>query len=143
MRAARVLETSVYATNLETTAAFYRDVIGLAFYSQQPGRHVFFRCGDGMLLVFNPTATQVADGRVGVHGASGPGHVAFAATLDDIPDWRRHFQAHGVVVEQDVTWPSGGQSLYVRDPAGNSVELATPTTWPYLRSSDSDARDSC
>jgi catechol 2,3-dioxygenase-like lactoylglutathione lyase family enzyme len=36
---------------------------------------------------------------------------------------------HGVEIEAEVTWPSGGQSIYFRDPAGNSVELATPQTW--------------
>ena len=32
-------------------------------------------------------------------------------------------------VEMEVEWPEGGRSLYVRDPAGNSVELAPPTLW--------------
>jgi catechol 2,3-dioxygenase-like lactoylglutathione lyase family enzyme len=49
-----------------------------------------------------------------------------AASLDA---WRGHLAACGVVVEKEVAWPRGGRSLYVRDPAGNSVELASPRIW--------------
>jgi catechol 2,3-dioxygenase-like lactoylglutathione lyase family enzyme len=28
-------------------------------------------------------------------------------------------------------WPAGGRSLYIRDPAGNLVELAPPTLWGF------------
>ena len=34
-----------------------------------------------------------------------------------------------VEVESDYAWPGGGRSLYLRDPAGNSVELGTPAIW--------------
>jgi hypothetical protein len=43
--------------------------------------------------------------------------------------WRARFAERGIVVEADVQWPGGGRSLYVRDPAGNSVELAAATLW--------------
>ena len=29
----------------------------------------------------------------------------------------------------EVPWPEGGRSIYFRDPAGNSLELAPPTLW--------------
>ena len=34
-----------------------------------------------------------------------------------------------VAIEREVDWPGGGFSLYFRDPAGNSLELATPRLW--------------
>ena len=37
--------------------------------------------------------------------------------------------ALGVPVESEVSWPRGGASLYLRDPAGNVVELASPAIW--------------
>jgi hypothetical protein len=40
--------------------------------------------------------------------------------------------AHGVEVEREIGWPDGSRSLYVRDPAGNSVELAPPSLWGGL-----------
>jgi hypothetical protein len=35
-------------------------------------------------------------------------------------------------VEREVGWPDGSSSLYVCDPAGNSVELAPPSLWGGL-----------
>jgi hypothetical protein len=34
-----------------------------------------------------------------------------------------------VAIEHEATWPRGGRSFYFRDPAGNSLELATPRIW--------------
>jgi catechol 2,3-dioxygenase-like lactoylglutathione lyase family enzyme len=48
---------------------------------------------------------------------------------EDLDDWRRRLERHGIVAEQEVEWPRGGRSLYFRDPAGNSVELVTPGLW--------------
>jgi catechol-2,3-dioxygenase len=46
-----------------------------------------------------------------------------------LASWREHLHAHNVPVEAEVQWPGGGASLYVRDPAGNSIELVTPELW--------------
>jgi hypothetical protein len=32
-----------------------------------------------------------------------------------------------------VTWPAGGISLYLDDPDGNVVELASPALWPNFQ----------
>ena len=32
-------------------------------------------------------------------------------------------------IEADFRWPNGARSIYVRDPAGNSIELADPAIW--------------
>lgn len=125
----RVLETCIYTGDLDAAAAFYGDLLGLEPISSVPGRHVFFRCGDGVLLIFDPARTEISNGEVPTHGARGPGHVAFAVPPDDLPAWPARLTAHGIPVETEVTWPGGGRSLYFRDPAGNSVELTTPATW--------------
>lgn len=134
LRVGRVLEACLYATDLDAAERFYVDVIGLERYSAAPGRHVFFRCGDGMFLVFNPERTSAEASTVGravvpVHGATGAGHVAFAVPDEEIPAWRARLERSGVAVESEVTWPRGGRSLYLRDPAGNCVELASPKLW--------------
>ena len=129
MRAQRVLETCLYVDDLGAAETFYTTVLGLELYSKVPGRHVFFRCGDNMVLVFDPGATSQPTGTVPTHGTHGPGHAAFAAAPADLSAWREQLQRHGVAIETEVAWPNGGQSLYFRDPAGNSVELATPSTW--------------
>jgi catechol 2,3-dioxygenase-like lactoylglutathione lyase family enzyme len=124
----------VYAADLDAAVAFYRDVLGLTLFSREEGRHAFFRCGRQMLLVFNPDATSAHDrppDRTPVprHGARGAGHVAFAVDEDALAAWKRALEERGVPIEFETAWPRGGRSLYVRDPAGNSVELAAPAMW--------------
>jgi catechol 2,3-dioxygenase-like lactoylglutathione lyase family enzyme len=129
----RALEVALYAPDLQTCAAFYAEVIGLARGPEVPGRHVFFRLGPGMLLLFNPEATRTPPGPsalpVPPHGAQGPGHVCFAADRAAIAAWQARFQAAGVAIDALFDWPNGARSLYVRDPAGNSVEFAEPQLW--------------
>ena len=134
--ASGVLETCLYARNLDETAAFYERVLGLQRFAGSEGRHVFFRCGSGVFLLFNPEETRRTGGEVPPHGADGPGHVAFAIQALDLPDWRDHVESLGVEIEAEVGWPSGGTSLYLRDPAGNSVELTSPIIWSIPEESD-------
>lgn len=134
MRPAGLLEAVVYAEDLAAAEAFYRDALGLELHSAHEGRHVFFRCGEGMFLVFHPRATQSqqveVDGTIiPRHGCNGQGHVAFRVPDHELSAWERRLDEAGVAVETRIAWPNGGRSLYLRDPAGNSVELATPQLW--------------
>jgi catechol 2,3-dioxygenase-like lactoylglutathione lyase family enzyme len=130
MKATRVLETALYVDDLERGKAFYRDVLGLAVHGEAPGRHVFLRCGDSMVLLFDPAQTGKSDGlALPTHGARGPGHVAWLVTAGEMDEWRDWLRTSGVAIEKEHTWPSGGRSLYFRDPAGNSLELATARVW--------------
>jgi len=132
VRVKRVLETCLYVRDLPAALEFYGQVLGLELHSQREGRHLFFRCGDGMFLVFKPETTSLPSGTVPPHGAFGPGHVAFAIEREKLPAWREYFQSVGVPVEAEVSWPSGGHSIYFRDPSGNSIELTSPHTWRIL-----------
>lgn len=129
----RILETALYATDLDAAEAFYGGILGLVKVTRSGERHVFFRLDSAMLLVFNPaeTARPPAAGALPVppHGAHGPGHVAFAAEAAGIDALRARLMAAGVAIEADFSWPNGARSLYVRDPAGNSVEFAEPRLW--------------
>ena len=134
MRVDGILETCLYATDLEAAERFYADVIGLEVYSRERDRHVFFRCGTTMFLVFDPARTSEASSRpdaivVPRHGAHGPGHVAFRVEEPSLPAWCERLTGAGVAIEAEVEWPGGGRSIYIRDPAGNSVELASPGLW--------------
>jgi catechol 2,3-dioxygenase-like lactoylglutathione lyase family enzyme len=125
-----VLETCLYVDDLAQAERFYIDVLGLDFVSRQEGRHLFLRCGGQMVLLFNPLASrQAGDDEIPTHGCFGPGHAAFAVGEADLPAWTEHLERRGVGIEKVHRWPSGGQSIYFRDPAGNSLELATPRLW--------------
>lgn len=133
MKPSAILETALYARDLAAIEEFYTGLVRLDVIAKVDGRHVFFRVGPGVLLVFNPDATEVPSGNpdlpVPVHGARGEGHVCFAASREEIEGWRQRFFAAGVEVEAEFDWPNGARSLYVRDPGGNSVEFAEPRLW--------------
>jgi catechol 2,3-dioxygenase-like lactoylglutathione lyase family enzyme len=82
-----------------------------------------------MLLVFDPETTSVKAGDVPTHGARGPGHVAFAVVEGDFDSWLTRLAEAEVKIEAAVDWPTGGRSIYFRDPAGNSVEFAPRNIW--------------
>ena len=90
-----------------------------------------------MVLLFNPVASRQASSAgtidVPLHGGFGPGHVAFGVRDEELPEWSAHLIRHGVAIERTIDWPGGGRSLYFRDPAGNSLELATPQIWGFKR----------
>lgn len=130
---AAILESALYAEDLDAAEGFYGGLLGLEPIGRVAGRHVFFRCGAGVLLVFNPASTEVSDPAsphpVPPHGAHGPGHLCFAAEPPGIDAWRERLRALGIAIETEATWPGGGRSIYFRDPAGNSLEVAEARIW--------------
>jgi catechol 2,3-dioxygenase-like lactoylglutathione lyase family enzyme len=129
MQAKKILETCIYSDKLEELKKFYTDTLGLVLHSEVQNRHLFFRCGDSMLMVFNPEETLRSDSKVPQHGASGPGHVAFAVSTTEFEQWEKHLNRKNIQIETLMDWPNGGKSLYFRDPSGNCIELATPDLW--------------
>jgi catechol 2,3-dioxygenase-like lactoylglutathione lyase family enzyme len=134
MKPSAILESALYVTDLTAAEAFYSDVLGLDPLGKVEGRHVFFRCGDGVLLLFSAEATKVPpapDARLKVppHGTVGEGHLCFAASADELARWRQHLAAKKIAIESEFEWPQGGRSIYIRDPSGNSIEFAEPRIW--------------
>ncbi len=133
MSSLRILETVLYAEDLDASHAFYRDVMGLEPFVTAGGRHLFYRCAGQVFLLFNPNATSEPSRDpalpVPPHGAFGPGHICFAATADEMDGWVARLADHGVAIEADFQWPQGGRSIYFRDPAGNCIEFAEPRIW--------------
>jgi catechol 2,3-dioxygenase-like lactoylglutathione lyase family enzyme len=135
MKPRGILETALYCDDLDAAERFYSTVLGLECIGRHEDRHVFFRCGAGVLLLFDPAHTSTVQTSVDgvpipLHGTRGPGHMAFSASLGEMDHWRERLIRHGVAIEADVQWGSGGRSLYFRDPCGNSIEIATPELWP-------------
>lgn len=128
-----ILETVLYAPDLAVTEAFYSDILGLVPFQKQADRQLFYRCGNQVLLMFNADATRhlPKPGALPVppHGMTGEGHVCFRASAADIEIWKTRLQSKGVAIESDFVWPSGGRSIYFRDPAGNCLEFAEPKIW--------------
>jgi len=140
MQLRAILESALYVTDLDAAETFYANVLGLEKIGAVANRHVFFKCGSGVLLLFNAEATRQPpspDARLPVppHGTTGQGHLCFAATADEIEGWKKHLEAKNIAIEADFEWPPkpgqarGGRSIYFRDPSGNSLEFTEPKIW--------------
>ena len=133
MPPAGILESALYVDDLDAAERFYTELLELPLIRREAGRHVFLRCGSGVLLLFDPEATETPppEGALPVppHGARGAGHLCFRAEAGDIARWRARLEAAGVAIESAFEWPQGGRSIYFRDPAGNSLEFAEPRIW--------------
>jgi catechol 2,3-dioxygenase-like lactoylglutathione lyase family enzyme len=129
----RILETALYVQDLEESTRFYADVLGLGLISRGD-RLVAMDAGRGtVLLLFRAGATAEGStfpgGWIPPHDARGPAHFAFAIAAEDYDGWWQRLSRAGVEIESEVAWDRGGRSLYLRDPEGHSVELATPGVW--------------
>lgn len=124
-----IIETSLYVDNLQAAKNFYQDVVLLELHSEREQRHVFFRCGSGMLLLFDAERTNDEHSSLPRHGTRSNSHIAFSVIEEELEEWRAHLARKGISIEREHQWPSGGRSIYFRDPSGNSLEITTPKTW--------------
>jgi catechol 2,3-dioxygenase-like lactoylglutathione lyase family enzyme len=116
--------------DLDRTTAFYRDVLGLALVEQaenpdDPGtRHFWF--GDasgapGTLVSFMeyPQLDEARGGRGAVH------HFAFAVdSAEEQTAWRDYLRSRDVPCSE-IFERGRFRSIYLRDPDGNLLEIAT------------------
>jgi catechol 2,3-dioxygenase-like lactoylglutathione lyase family enzyme len=126
-----VYETVLYADDVAAAATFYADVLGLRLVDGPDELAAAFRLADGgVLLIFDPSRSSVPGRPAPSHGATGAGHVAFSVEEGALDGWSERLRECGVEIELERGWQRGGRSIYVRDPAGNSVELVEGDLWP-------------
>lgn len=113
---------------------FYVNRLGLDLVSEEEGRHVFLKAGKSMLLIFNPENTRISTNNIfPAHGAiTPPSSIHFALEIEQVD-----YEAAGniliqneIPIEKELSWDSGGKSIYFRDPVGNLVEFVTKGQWP-------------
>lgn len=129
-----VLEAALYVDDLDAAARFYGEILGLEEVIAHRPRHIFYRAGATIVLLFVAAETCTPpppDSKLPVppHGATGPGHLCFNVPRDALDDWVARISGAGIAIEADFCWPNGARSIYVRDPAGNSIEFAEPKLW--------------
>ena len=129
----RIIETALYVDDLERARIFYVGLLGARVLLDTPRLLALAIAEASVLLLFARGATleplPTAGGVVPPHGGTGVQHLAFAIAADRVDAWLAHLGASGVAIESRVRWPRGGESIYVRDPDGHSVELVTPGLW--------------
>jgi lactoylglutathione lyase len=134
---------SVIANDLEVSLRFYVDELGL---EQLPTPNfafpvVWLAAGSGQLHLFT-------------RGGGPPSHAHFALEISDFMPLYRRMKEIGALDHETFgncmyELPDGGIQMYVRDPAGNLVELDHPdaSTIPqdevpeYMRLSDLGPQD--
>jgi catechol 2,3-dioxygenase-like lactoylglutathione lyase family enzyme len=129
-----VLETALYVDDVDRSAAFYERLFGSRVLLDEPGRmRALDVAGRQVLLLFAAGASDrdnpVPGGVVPPHDARGRIHVCFAVPADALGAWEAHLAALGVAVVGRVRAEGGATCLYLRDPDGHLVELATPGLW--------------
>ena len=128
-----VLETSLYVDDLDRASRFYEETFGLTRIEGDERFRAYSVGGRSVLLLFKRGAsnsgTQLLEGKLGPHDGSGPVHLAFSISAEDLPALEKLLGERGIPIETRIRWPRGGTSIYFRDPDKHSVELATPGVW--------------
>jgi len=128
-----ILETVLYVDDLERAGAFYERLFDLPLIYSDARVRGYDVARRGVLLLFlrgaSLTTVTLPGGTIPPHDGSGPVHIAFSIAADELAAWRERLATHGIAIEGETTWPRGGVSVYIRDPDGHLLELATPGLW--------------
>jgi len=117
--------------DLSATTAFYRDTLGLALVEQgvnedDPAHHRHFWFGDeqghaGTMLSF----MEYTDMQQVRPGPGAPHHLALTVdSAEELDAWRDYLRSRGVQTTEIIE-RGRFRSLYLRDPDGHILELAT------------------
>ena len=132
-RLERIVETALYVDDIPRARNFYVDALGCEVLLDTARLLALSVGGASVLLLFQRGATSeplpTPGGVVPPHGGTGIQHLAFAISRETFDAWVTRLEQHGIPVESRVRWQRGGESIYVRDPDGHSIELITPGLW--------------
>jgi catechol 2,3-dioxygenase-like lactoylglutathione lyase family enzyme len=118
----RIKETCLYVRDLERAKKFYHEVLDLPLISYLPGKHLFLRSGESVLLIFDPEDSR-SKASPPPHYGSGKQHFAFEVANEDYVKAKEEIELKGIKIIDVVTWKSGKQSFYFNDPEGNVLEI--------------------
>lgn len=117
--------------DLDVSAKFYRDILGMKEVARYKGAMAFFSLGsnhhDLGLMQLGPHAQDIDQGAIGLY------HVAFKVgdSLEELRACKAHLEANGVSIF-GMSDHGVSQSLYIQDPDGIEIELyvdADPSIW--------------
>lgn len=133
MKVNKVIETSLYVSDLERSIQFYEKIFEFEKLISDERFCAFSVSGQQVLLLFQKGTTTDAiatpSGSIPPHDGSGHLHLAFAIDAADTAAWQERLAANEIAVESTANWPRGGRSLYLRDPDNHLLELITPGCW--------------
>jgi catechol 2,3-dioxygenase-like lactoylglutathione lyase family enzyme len=128
MRITGIHHITLLVADLERSLAFYRSVLGLRLVKQtvndddRNARHLIFGDADGRLMV---TCLEYPDLDEGTVGRGSTHHFALAVEgEDELEAWRGYLSSKGVATTEMLD-RGDFKSIYLRDPDGHIVEIAT------------------
>ena len=115
--------------DLERARAFY-ELLGFEFVvgpiGPEPVAILRHRSGVEINLVVNAASGEASNVLMDT-GEKHPGYTHVAFRIEDLLAWQDRLTAAGIAItEGPVTFPNGHQSIFVRDPDRNVVELTRP-----------------
>jgi catechol 2,3-dioxygenase-like lactoylglutathione lyase family enzyme len=129
-----ILETCLHVADLPQSIEFYRRLFGWPVLFSDARMAALAVASQQLLLLFVKDNSEedmpIAGGIIPGHGGAGRLHVAFAIAKWELESWTRRLRECDVELTSTVHWPTGGVSLYFRDPDQHLIELATPGIWP-------------
>ena len=116
----RVGHLVINVRDVETSAKFYRDVLGFELSMERPGMGVFLTCGkihhDLALFQAKPDAAPVTPGGLGLN------HMALQVEdFEMLTEYYHRLKELGLV--DHTTDHQMTRSIYLNDPDGNGIEL--------------------
>ena len=128
MQFIRIKETCLYVRDLHQTKLFYQGKLGLEVIGEVPGRHIFFRAGESVLLCF--IAEESAKSHlVPPHFGQGNMHLAFEVSPADYAVRKAEIEKLGIPIELEYNWGRGFLSFYFRDPNQHVLEVVMTGMW--------------
>ena len=114
--------------DMDRATTFYTDVIGCTLDNDLPQYGMRqLRVGEDLIDLVDISKAEGEWARPKVSGGRNVDHVAIALGPADASAVRHHLASHGVPIEEEgdnIGALGRSLSFYVRDPAGNQIELS-------------------
>ena len=130
MRITGIHHITLLVSNLERSLAFYRNLLGMRLVKQtvneddKSARHFVFGDADGRpgTLITCLEYPDLDEGRV---GRGSTHHFALSVeSVEELAAWKQYLQEKGIPTTE-VMEREDSRSIYLRDPDGHIVEIAT------------------
>jgi catechol 2,3-dioxygenase-like lactoylglutathione lyase family enzyme len=118
----KIKETCLYVNDLEVAFNFYHTILGLPVINYTPGKHLFLKAGECVLLIFNPEDSKLKTSPP-AHYGGGNQHAAFEVREESYERAKADIESKQIRILEEVTWKSGKKSFYFNDPEGNVLEI--------------------
>jgi len=130
MRIAGLHHITLLCADVERSLAFYRNILGMRLVKQtvndddKSARHFIFGDAEGRTGTLI-TCLEYPDLDEGTVGRGSTHHFALAVeSEEELAAWREYLVSRGIPTT-DVMERTGFKSIYLRDPDGHILEIAT------------------